>query len=95
MSDKIDYINSTIESVNNSVPIAMPIFESLRAVVDLLMWLVGGLFGIYLIFMIFKWYESRKIRNIMDEMLAKLSSLDERVRNIEKKIDTKNKRNKK
>ncbi|MFW6013576.1 MAG: hypothetical protein ACOCQG_00215 [Candidatus Nanoarchaeia archaeon] len=79
--------NATIEAVNESFPIISGFLESLVGFFELLKWFAGGLFGLYLIFIFLKWYEFRKIRQILGELLTKVQSLDKRVEKIEKTVN--------
>ncbi len=89
----MDKINSTVIALNDSFPLILPLFERLHFLFDFLKWLLGGLFGLYLIFMLLRWNEVRKTRIIMEKMLEKISSLDTRVKKIEKGIEWKNSKN--
>ena len=81
--------NATLNAINDSVPILSSLLENLQGLFELLKWLVGGLFGLYLIFMFLKWYEFRKIRQVLSELLTSVKSLEKRVGKIEKSMDKK------
>lgn len=59
-------MNETI--ILNSIPIIAPLLETIREVILSLQWLVGGLFGLYLILVFLKWKESRQMVKILKEI---------------------------
>ncbi|MBN2367764.1 hypothetical protein JXC34_02000 [Candidatus Woesearchaeota archaeon] len=80
------------ETIINAVPVLMPIFDSLHALIQSLQWLVGGMFGLYLILVFLRWRESRMVSSILKEIrddIRELSrdirAVNERVNKIEKK----------
>ena len=45
-----------------AVPALTPLFETVRSIIQSLQWLVGGIFGLYLILIFLRWRESRMVK---------------------------------
>ena len=48
-----------------TVPFLIPLFEKVRLIIMSLQWMMGGIFGLYLILIILRWRESVAVKNIL------------------------------
>ncbi len=62
--------------INTSMEILGPIIGPLTRFIDIIQYIVGGIFGIYLILVILRWYESRKLVRLMTDVKQELKSLN-------------------
>ncbi|MFW5990905.1 MAG: hypothetical protein ACOCQX_01620 [Candidatus Nanoarchaeia archaeon] len=73
-------VNNTINSVNATIPVLEPLVSSMHGILDMLTWLLGGIFGLYILFSVIKLYEFRALKKMINNLDAKLDR-------IEKKLD--------
>ncbi|MFW6449679.1 MAG: hypothetical protein ACOCZ6_01380 [Nanoarchaeota archaeon] len=73
-------VNNTINSINATIPVLEPLVSSMHGILDMLMWLLGGIFGLYILFSVIKLYEFRALKKMINNLDAKLDR-------IEKKLD--------
>ena len=77
-------INDTIVA---ALPVLAPVFESLHAVLQSLQWLVGGIFGLYVILIYLKWRESRMAARILKEIRDDIKQLSKDIRMVNEKVN--------
>jgi hypothetical protein len=75
-----------------SVPILMPLFETVREVILSLQWLMGGIFGLYLILVFLRWRESVELKKILKEIRDDIRELSDDIRLVNSKVKTLEKR---
>ncbi len=78
-------INST--AINLTMPIVGPIIKTIQGFMGIMQWLLGGIFGLYLVFLTLRWLELRRVSKIAMVMKTDLKELRNSVSNIEAKID--------
>lgn len=66
-----------------------PILSPLTQVIASLQYLLGGVFGIYLIFLIIRVIEVSRQKKIMNEVLFQLKDINHLLRRIENTLDMK------
>jgi hypothetical protein len=75
-----------------SVPILMPLFETVREVILSLQWLMGGIFGLYLVLVFLRWRESVELKKILKEIRDDIRELSDDRRLVNSKVKTLEKR---
>jgi hypothetical protein len=75
-----------------SVPILMPLFETVREVILSLQWLMGGIFGLYLVLVFLRWRESVELKKILKEIRDDIRELSDDIRLVNSKVKTLEKR---
>ncbi len=78
-------INETV--LLHTVPALAPLFEHIRTIIQSLQWLVGGIFGLYLILIFLRWRESRMVSNILKEIRDDIKVLSEDIRETTKRVN--------
>jgi len=73
-------INTSIQSILN------PIISTTESLTGLLKILFGGLFGLYLITVIMRFYEIRSLKKLMNDMRNEIKNLNETVKRLDKEI---------
>lgn len=73
-------VNNTINSINATITVLEPLVSSMHGILDMLTWLLGGIFGLYILFSVIKLYEFRALKKMINNLDAKLDR-------IEKKLD--------
>ena len=77
--------NETI--ILEAVPALAPLFETIRLIIQSLQWLVGGIFGLYLILIFLRWRESRMVGQILKEIRDDLKNLADEIRIVNERVD--------
>jgi|WetSurMetagenome_2_1015567.scaffolds.fasta_scaffold463547_1 hypothetical protein len=73
--------------INSSIPPLLgPIFSDIQGLLNMLQIFVGGLFGLYLILVIIRFYEARKLKKTLKNVTDQLEHLNMGMRRIEKKL---------
>ena len=85
--------NETI--ILEAVPALAPLFETVRLIIQSLQWLVGGIFGLYLVLIFLRWRESRIVAQILKEIRDDLKQLTEEIRTVNDRVDNLEKKKKK
>ncbi len=62
--------------VNATIQALEPIIGPLNHLMGVLQYLVGGIFGLYLILVILRWYESRRLATLMRDVKSELKALN-------------------
>ena len=70
-----------------AVPALTPLFETVRSIIQSLQWLVGGIFGLYLILIFLRWRESRMVAKILKEIRDDLKQLADEIRTVNNRVD--------
>jgi len=66
--------------VNSTIPaILEPLAQTIQSFVNVVQFLVGGIFGLYLIFLILRWREARELRKLMQEVRDELKCLNNNI----------------
>jgi len=81
-----DPINETL--LLSAVPALIPLFEKIRYFIQSLQWLVGGMFGLYLILVYLKWMESRQVAKILKEIRDDIKQLAEDIRVVNNRVNS-------
>ena len=68
------------------MPILMPLFEKIRLIILSLQWLLGGIFGLYLILVFLRWKESVELKNILKEIRDDIRELSDDIRIVNSKV---------
>jgi len=63
--------------INNTFTTLQPLTTSIESFVGVVQMLVGGLFGLYLIMAIMRYYEARQMRKLMKDIKTELTKLRE------------------
>lgn len=85
--------NETI--ILEAVPALAPLFETVRLIIQSLQWLVGGIFGLYLVLIFLRWRESRMVAQILKEIRDDLKQLTEEIKTVNNRVDNIEKKKKK
>ncbi len=85
-------INSTL---TNGITQLEPLITTINTLVSALKLLLGGVFGIYLLLLIMRWWESRSINKTLKVMKIELIKTREIISKIEDKLDNNKKQNNK
>ena len=79
------------ETITN-IPLLAALIDAIRSLIQSLQWLVGGVFGLYLILIYLRWRESRMVARILREirddikqLTGHIKKINERVKRLEKK----------
>jgi hypothetical protein len=73
--------------INSSIPpLLEPIYQNINGVLNVLQVFVGGIFGLYIILVIIRFYEVRKLKKTLKSVTDQLSHLNTAIRRIEKKL---------
>jgi len=69
---------------SNATTLVLPtrienIILTIQNAVGIISWVVGGLFGLYLIFIILKWREFRKMNDILEDIRHNLLQLNKKI----------------
>lgn len=78
-------INSTINAINTSVPLLAPVVDNLQNLIGIVKWLVGGVFGLYIIFMAIKIYEFRSMKKMLRDLSVQVCELQKKIDKLGKK----------
>tara|TARA_Y100000034_G_scaffold20758_2_gene23819 strand:- start:6486 stop:6767 length:282 start_codon:yes stop_codon:yes gene_type:complete len=62
--------------LNATLQILEPIIGPLNQFIGIIQYLVGGIFGLYLILVILRWYESRRLASMMRDVKDQLVALN-------------------
>jgi len=68
--------------LNTTITALRPLTESIQSFVGVVQVLVGGLFGLYLILAVLRWYEAYNLRKIMKEMRIEISNLSKAIKKL-------------
>ena len=79
----------------DAVPALAPLFETIRLIIQSLQWLVGGIFGLYLVLIFLRWRESRMVAQILKEIRDDLKQLTEEIKTVNNRVDNIEKKKKK
>jgi hypothetical protein len=71
----------------DAIPVLGPIFDKVRIVILSLQWLVGGLFGLYLILILMRWVEARAVKKILREISDDIKELANDIRLVNDRVD--------
>jgi len=85
-------LNETV--LINAIPALTPLFESIRAIIASLQWLVGGIFGLYLILIFLRWRESRVVARVLKEIRDDIRELSESIKLVNDKVNKHHKKKK-
>lgn len=85
--------NETI--ILEALPGLAPLFETIRLIIQSLQWLVGGIFGLYLVLIFLRWRESRMVAKILKEIRDDLKNLASEIRVVNDRVDNIEKKKKK
>ncbi len=83
-----------ITAVNSSIPIVSTAVTAINYVLSWVKILVGGLFGLYFILVILKWYEAKQLRKIMNNLNQELVELNHNINLLYSSLKPKQKRKK-
>jgi hypothetical protein len=73
--------------INSSIPpLLAPFFGDIQNLLNMLQFFVGGLFGLYLILVIIRLYEVRKLKKTLKAITYQLDHLNIAIRRVEKKL---------
>ena len=79
------------ETITN-IPLLAALIDAIRTLIQSLQWLVGGVFGLYLILIYLRWRESRTVARILREirddiklLTGPIEKINARVKKLEKK----------
>ena len=73
--------------INSSIPpLLAPFFSDIQGLLNMLQLLVGGLFGLYLILVIIRLYEVRKLNKTLKNVTNQLDHLNIGMRRVEKRL---------
>jgi hypothetical protein len=61
--------------VNTTIPFLEPLARSMQTFIDSLQLLLGGLFGLYLIVFIVRWYSDRKLWRALNGIRSDLAEI--------------------
>lgn len=70
-----------------ALPALTPLFDAIRLIIESLQWLVGGIFGLYLILIFLRWRESRMVGQILKEIRDDLKNLADEIRIVNERVD--------
>ena len=70
-----------------TVPFLIPLFEKVRLIIMSLQWMVGGIFGLYIILIILRWRESVAVKNILTEIRDDIKELTIHIRLVNDRVD--------
>ena len=73
-------INETV--IIEAIPFLAPLVENIRALVASLQWMVGGIFGIYMILVYLRWRESRMVGKLLKDIRLELKHINEKIDSI-------------
>ncbi len=73
----VEPINATIIAVPGALE---PVVEVIRQTIGTVSWLVGGIFGLYLILLIVRWWQNRILIKVMKDIRFNLDQLNKRYR---------------
>lgn len=62
--------------INSTVQALEPILGPLNQFIGIIQYLVGGIFGLYLILVVLRWYESRRLVRLMKDVRIELEKLN-------------------
>ena len=80
----------------DTVPFLIPLFEKIRLVILSLQWMVGGIFGLYVILIFLRWKESIAVKKILKEIRDDIKELTIDIRLVNGRVeDITNKKKKK
>ncbi len=65
-----------VAELNTTIGLLEPIIGPITQLVDIVQYIVGGIFGLYLILVILRWHESRRLANLMRDVKAELKALN-------------------
>ena len=85
-------VNET--TIIEAVPALTPLFETVRSIINSLQWLVGGVFGLYIILIFLRWRESRIVAKILTEIRDDLKKLADEIRTVNKRVNNLEKKKK-
>lgn len=77
------FILGMVDPVNTSIAIPgliEPIVDVVQQTIGTISWLVGGIFGIYLILLIVRWWQNRILIRVMKDIRFDLDNLNKRYR---------------
>jgi len=75
------------ETILAEVPFLSPVFESIHNIIESLQWLVGGMFGLYLILIFLRWREAYMVKKVLSEIRKDLRELADDIRNVNEKVN--------
>lgn len=61
---------------NTTMQLLEPLAQITRSIINQLQWLLGGLFGLYLIFFIVNYLKTRKDIQLLKEVIVELKTLN-------------------
>ena len=61
--------------INATIPVLQPMINTINYLVNIIQLMVGGIFGIYIILVVLRWRESRKINKILEEIRDDIKAL--------------------
>jgi hypothetical protein len=73
--------------INSTIPTLLdPVISEIHGLLNMLQFFVGGIFGLYLILVIIRLYEVRKLKKTLKTVTNQLEHLNIAMRRIEKKL---------
>jgi hypothetical protein len=79
----MDEINETVALA--SIPILAALVDKIRMFIESVQWLVGGMFGLYLILLFLKWREARMVGKILKEIRDDIKVLATEIKEVKKR----------
>ncbi|MGM5482132.1 MAG: hypothetical protein ACQESF_01595 [Nanobdellota archaeon] len=77
--------NASIIGINKSATILTGLIDKYQGILEIIKWLVGGLFGLYVIILAAKLYELWSVKKILKELKSSIKKLDKKIDRLEKK----------
>ena len=71
----VDAVNSTVLMANAT----LPFFETVRTVIGTASYVLGGFFGLYLIWLVFRWWQNRLIIRLLRDIKFDLDQQNKRL----------------
>ena len=75
--------------LNSTLPLIEPLALTVNTLISTLNVLVGGVFGLYVIILIFRIVTFKKLSGKMNNILDEIGFIKKKVKNIEKKLNKK------
>jgi hypothetical protein len=76
-------INSTLP------PLLEPVAESIHVLVNSIQFILGGLFGLYLVMVVLRWYNDRKLIKLVAQVRDEVQAISRRVDNLAATLEKK------
>ncbi len=78
--------------INTSLPLVEPVAKTVSVFMKYISFLVGGVFGIYVLSFFYNMYSTRKLNRKIAHMMSDLKEIKRKLRSLEDKGKTKQKR---